>query len=139
MVALSPQNAPASGRPLILVADDMEDIRDMYAHYLSGQGFRPELACTGLEALSKASVLHPDVIVMDLNMPELDGWEATRRLKSSDLTRAIPVIALTGLAVSQSKQAALEAGCDGYLTKPCFPDTLADEIRRVLRRVRRGH
>jgi two-component system, cell cycle response regulator DivK len=139
MVALSPQGASASGRPLVLVADDMEDIRDMYAHYLSGQGFRPELACTGLEALSKASVLHPDVIVMDLNMPELDGWEATRRLKSSDITRAIPVIALTGLAVSQSKQAALEAGCDGYLTKPCFPDTLADEIRRVLRRVRRGH
>jgi two-component system cell cycle response regulator DivK len=138
-VALSPQGAAASGRPLVLVADDMEDIRDMYAHYLSGQGFRPELACTGLEALSKASVLHPDVIVMDLNMPELDGWEATRRLKSSDITRAIPVIALTGLAVSQSKQAALEAGCDGYLTKPCFPDTLADEIRRVLRRVRRGH
>ena len=139
MVTVSPRTAAAYVRPVILVADDMEDIRDMYAHYLTGQGFHAELACTGLEALSKASVLHPDVIVMDLNMPELDGWEATRRLKSNDVTRAIPVIALTGLAVSQSKQAALEAGCDGYLTKPCFPDTLADEIRRVLRRVRRSH
>jgi CheY-like chemotaxis protein len=139
MVTLSTQSAAVPGRPVVLVADDMEDIRDMYAHYLSGQGFHAELACTGLEALSKATVLHPDVIVMDLNMPELDGWEATRRLKSSDLTRAIPVIALTGLSISQSKQAALEAGCDGYLTKPCFPDTLADEIRRVLRRVRRSH
>jgi two-component system, cell cycle response regulator DivK len=80
-----------------------------------------------------------DVIVMDLNLPQLDGWEATRRLKANDLTRAIPVIALTGLSVRHSKSAALEAGCDGFLTKPCYPDALADEIRRVLRGWRRSH
>ena len=104
---MSPAQAtvPASSRPLILIVDDMPDIRDMYAEYL----------------------------------PELDGWEATRRLKANDLTRSIPVIALTGLSVRYSKSAALQAGCDGFLTKPCYPDALADEIRRVLRRWRRSH
>jgi two-component system, cell cycle response regulator DivK len=81
----------------------------------------------------------PDVIVMDLNLPELDGWEATRRLKANDLTRSIPVIALTGLSIQYSKAAALQAGCDGFLTKPCYPDALAGEIRRVLRGWRRSH
>ena len=138
---MSPAQAPvpASSRPLILIVDDMPDIRDMYAEYLSSQGFRPELAGDGFEALSKATVMSPDVIVMDLNLPELDGWEATRRLKANDITRSIPVIALTGLSVQYSKAAALEAGCDGFLTKPCYPDALADEIRRVLRRWRRSH
>lgn len=128
-----------SRRPLILIVDDVQDIRDLYAEYLANQGFRPELATNGFEALSKATVMGPDVIVMDLNLPELDGWEATRRLKANDLTRAIPVIALTGLSVGQSKAKAMEAGCDGYLTKPCYPDALADEIRRVLRGWRRSH
>jgi CheY-like chemotaxis protein len=139
---MSPAPAPtsaSSSRPLILIVDDMPDIRDMYAEYLSGQGFRPEIAGDGFEALSKATVMGPDVIVMDLNLPSLDGWEATRRLKANDLTRSIPVIALTGLSVRYSKAAALEAGCDGFLTKPCYPDALADEIRRVLRRWRRSH
>jgi CheY-like chemotaxis protein len=134
-----PASPSASRRPLILIVDDMEDIRDLYAAYLSGEGFRPEVATNGFEALSKATVMGPDVIVMDLNLPELDGWEATRRLKANDLTRSIPVIALTGLSVAHSKAAALEAGCDGFLTKPCFPDALADEIRRVLRGWRRSH
>jgi two-component system, cell cycle response regulator DivK len=138
---MSPTQATsaASRRPLILIVDDMPDIRDMYAEYLSGQGFRPELAGNGFEALSKATVMGPDVIVMDLNLPELDGWEATRRLKANELTRSIPVIALTGLSVQYSKAAALEAGCDGFLTKPCYPDALAGEIRRVLRGWRRSH
>jgi len=138
---MSPAPATPSGsrRPLILIVDDMPDIRDMYAQYLSGEGFRPEQASNGFEALSKATVMGPDVIVMDLNLPELDGWEATRRLKANDLTRCIPVIALTGLSISHSKAAALEAGCDGFLTKPCYPDALAGEIRRVLRGWRRSH
>jgi two-component system, cell cycle response regulator DivK len=135
----APATPSASRRPLILIVDDMPDIREMYAEYLSSQGFRPEQATDGFEALSKATVMGPDVIVMDLNLPELDGWEATRRLKANDITRSIPVIALTGLSVHHSKAAALEAGCDGFLTKPCYPDALADEIRRVLRGWRRSH
>jgi two-component system cell cycle response regulator DivK len=131
--------SPPSRRPLILIVDDMPDIRDMYSEYLAGAGFRPEQASNGFEALAKATVMGPDVIVMDLNLPELDGWEATRRLKANDLTRSIPVIALTGLSIQHSKAAALEAGCDGFLTKPCYPDALADEIRRVLRGWRRSH
>jgi len=129
----------AGSTPLILIVDDMPDIREMYAEYLASQGFRPEQAIDGFEALSKATVMGPDVIVMDLNLPELDGWEATRRLKANGLTCSIPVIALTGLSVHHSKAAALEAGCDGFLTKPCYPDALADEIRRVLRGWRRSH
>ena len=137
---MGPAATTSSGRrPLILIVDDMADIRDLYSVYLSKEGFHPECATNGFEALSKATVMGPDVIVMDLNLPELDGWEATRRLKANDLTRAIPVIALTGLSIAQSKAAALEAGCDGFLTKPCYPDTLADEIRRVLRGWRRSH
>jgi two-component system, cell cycle response regulator DivK len=135
----APATPSASRKPLILIVDDMPDIRDMYAEYLAGQGFHPEQASNGFEALSKATVMGPDVIVMDLNLPELDGWEATRRLKANDLTRSIPVIALTGLSVQYSKAAALEAGCDGFLTKPCYPDALAGEIRRVLRGWRRSH
>jgi CheY-like chemotaxis protein len=137
---MPPAPATSTGRrPLILIVDDMEDIRDLYSVYLSREGFRPECATNGFEALSKATVMGPDVIVMDLNLPELDGWEATRRLKANDLTRGIPVIALTGLSVAHSKAKALEAGCDGFLTKPCYPETLADEIRRVLRGWRRSH
>ena len=135
----APATPSAPRKPLILIVDDMPDIRDMYAEYLKAQGFRPEQACDGFEALSKATVMGPDVIVMDLNLPELDGWEATRRLKANDLTRSIPVIALTGLSVQYSKAAALEAGCDGFLTKPCYPDALVGEIRRVLRGWRRSH
>ena len=129
----------ASRKPLILIVDDMPDIRESVRGVPGRPGFHPELASNGFEAVSKATVMGPDVIVMDLNLPELDGWEATRRLKANDLTRSIPVIALTGLSVSHSKAAALEAGCDGFLTKPCYPDALAGEIRRVLRGWRRSH
>lgn len=136
-----PSVTPSRGgrKPLILIVDDVQDIRDMYAEHLSTHGFHPEVATNGFEALSKAAVMTPDVIVMDLNMPQLDGWEATRRLKANDVTRGIPVIALTGLSVGDSKEAAMQAGCDGFLTKPCYPDTLTEEIRRVLKGWRRSH
>lgn len=118
--------------PLILVVDDSEDNRDVYAQYLLFSGFRVEMAVDGLEAVEKASSLHPDLIVMDLAMPRLDGWEATRRIKGEPSTSRIPVIALTGNADSESKRRTQEAGCSGYLTKPCLPDVLVSEIRRLL-------
>src|SRR5687768_7774390 len=118
--------------PLVLVVDDSEDNRDVYAQYLLFSGFRVEMAGDGVEAIEKASCLHPDVIVMDLAMPRLDGWEATRRLKGEPATSSIPVIALTGNADSESKRRTQEAGCSGFLTKPCLPDVLVSEIRRLL-------
>lgn len=118
--------------PLVLVVDDSEDNRDVYAQYLRFSGFRVEMAVDGVEAVEKAASLRPDVIVMDLAMPRLDGWEAARRIKAAPATSHVPIIALTGNADSESKRRTQEAGCSGYLTKPCLPDVLVSEIRRLL-------
>jgi two-component system, cell cycle response regulator DivK len=128
----APTTPPASRRPLILIVDDMPDIRDMYAEYLAGQGFRPEQASNGFEALSKATVMGPDVIVMDLNLPELDGWEATRRVREAEQTRKVPIIALTAHAMSGDREKAMAAGCDDYDTKPVELDRLLGKIQALL-------
>lgn len=119
-------------QPLVLLVDDSEDNREVYAQYLTLSGFRVEIAVDGVEAVEKAASLKPDVIVMDLAMPRLDGWEATRRIKAAPATSGIPVIALTGNADSESKRRSQEVGCSGYLTKPCLPDVLVSEIRRLV-------
>lgn len=118
--------------PLVLLVDDSEDNREVYAQYLALSGFRVEIAVDGVEAVEKAASVIPDVIVMDLAMPRLDGWEATRRIKAAPATSGIPVIALTGNADATSKRRTQEAGCSGFLTKPCLPDVLVSEIRRLL-------
>jgi two-component system cell cycle response regulator DivK len=89
-------------------------------------------AANGQEALDKAFKTRPDLVVMDLSLPGLDGWEATRRLKGDARTRDVPVVAVTGHALSGSGDRAREAGCDSYLAKPCLPADLVAEIRRVL-------
>ncbi|HET9316049.1 MAG TPA: response regulator [Vicinamibacteria bacterium] len=122
----------AKSAPLVLIVDDFEDNREMYAQYLRFHGYDVAEADNGQEALRQASGLHPDVIVMDLSLPGMDGWEATRRLKQDAATRDIPVIALTGHALTGSEHTAREAGCDRFLTKPCAPSVLGQEIRRVL-------
>jgi CheY-like chemotaxis protein len=118
---------------LVLVVDDHEDAREGYAHLLAANGYRAEIAADGLQAVEKAEALHPDLIVMDLSMPGLNGWEATRRLKTQEATRGIPVIALTAHVVGHAREVAIAAGCDAFLTKPCFPDDLLREIARLLR------
>ena len=120
-------------RLLALVVDDDVDTREMYGMYLRTSGFRVVLATNGIEAIELSEREHPDVIVMDLMMPHLDGWEATRRLKADGRTRRIPIIACSGVGIGSSAERALDAGCDGYLTKPCLPEHLLAEIRRVLR------
>ncbi len=119
-------------RGLILVVDDVADNRDIYTQYLVHEGFQVALAGDGQEALDKAHQLAPDLIVMDLSLPVMDGWEATRRLKQDGITKNIPVIALTAHAQSEVAQTAGEAGCDRFITKPCAPDDLAREIVRML-------
>jgi two-component system cell cycle response regulator DivK len=117
---------------LVLLVDDDPDNRDIYVQFLTYSGLRVEEADNGHEALDKAFTLRPDVIVMDLSLPGLDGWEATRRLKQDPRTRDIPVIALTGHALAGHCTGAFDAGCDAFITKPCLPDRLLDEIRAII-------
>ncbi len=84
--------------PLILIVDDYQDAREMYAEYLKASGFRVAEARTGFEAVAKARELKPDVVLMDLSLPGIDGWEATRQLKADQSTMHIPVVAITGHA-----------------------------------------
>ena len=118
--------------PLVLVVDDMEDGREICAEYLAFRQYRVATAADGFEALAKAAELLPDIILMDLSLPGIDGWETTRRLKGDDLTRHIPVVALTAHALRSAHDQAVEAGCDAVITKPVLPKDLEAEIRRIL-------
>jgi CheY-like chemotaxis protein len=123
--------------PLILVVDDYQDAREMYAEYLQFSGFRVAEARNGNEAVEQAFALKPDLILMDLSLPGMDGWEATRQLKSDERTRHIPVVALTGHALAGASEGAKKAGCDSFVTKPCLPDDLVVEVRRMLNAVQK--
>jgi len=117
---------------LVLVVEDYQDAREMYAAYLQFSGFRVAEATNGFEAIEQALELRPDIILMDLALPKMDGWEATRRLKSDDRTKHIPIVALTGHALAGHAEGARQAGCDAFVTKPCLPDALVAEIHRML-------
>jgi len=127
---------PARERQLVLVVEDYQDAREMYAAYLQFSGFDVAEAGNGVEAVEKATELLPDIVLMDLALPRMDGWEATRRLKGDPRTRHIPIVALTGHALAGHAEGAREAGCDSFVTKPCLPDALVAEIRRLLDRPR---
>jgi two-component system, cell cycle response regulator DivK len=118
--------------PLVLVVEDYQDAREMYVAYLQFSGYRVAEATNGEEAIERARALIPDIILMDLALPKMDGWEATRRLKADERTRHIPVVALTGHALEGHADGAREAGCDAFVTKPCLPDELVAEIKRML-------
>lgn len=117
---------------LVLVVEDYQDAREMYAAYLQFSGYRVAQATNGVEAIEKTLELLPDIILMDLALPKMDGWEATRRLKSDDRTKHIPIVALTGHALAGHAEGARQAGCDSFVTKPCLPDALVAEIRKML-------
>jgi len=124
--------------PLILVVDDYQDAREMYAEYLQFSGFRVAEARNGNEAVAQAFSLRPDLILMDLSLPGMDGWEATRVLKADERTKHIPVVALTGHALAGASEGARKAGCDSFVTKPCLPDDLVVEVRRMLETVKKA-
>jgi two-component system cell cycle response regulator DivK len=119
-------------QPLVLVVEDYQDAREMYAAYLQFSGYRVAEATNGFEAIEKTVELLPDIILMDLALPRMDGWEATRRLKLDERTRHIPIVALTGHALAGHAEGARQAGCDSFVTKPCLPDALVAEIQRML-------
>jgi CheY-like chemotaxis protein len=119
-------------RPCVLLVDDYPDAREMYGEYLEFSGFDIVQAANGAEAIQLAIDRQPDIILMDLSLPVMDGWEATRRLKADTRTSNIPVVALTGHALDGISEGARKAGCDAFVTKPCLPEDLVVEIRRVL-------
>jgi two-component system cell cycle response regulator DivK len=129
---------PRSSPELVLLVEDDEDNRAMYRCYLEWEGFRVVEATDGLQALGQAAAATPAVIVMDLALPRLDGWQAVRRLKADPRTRHIPVIALTAHAFVGDAKQAKAAGCDGYLAKPCLPEDLSRAIRSFIRATRSG-
>ena len=124
--------------PLVLVVDDFEDGRTLCAEYLQFRGYRVATAEDGQDALDKAFELRPDLILMDLSLPILDGWEATRRLRQDARTEEIPVVALTAHALQGAIEEAKSAGCVAVLTKPIEPAFLAAEVQRVLAESGRG-
>jgi CheY-like chemotaxis protein len=119
-------------RPLLLIAEDDQALRGMYAKHLSISGFDVIEAANGADAIENTSTRQPDVVLMDLSLPVIDGWEATRRLKSDVRTAHIPVLALTAYDSSGELQRATHAGCDWFIPKPCPPDALLAEVRRIL-------
>jgi two-component system, cell cycle response regulator DivK len=118
--------------PLVLVVDDVDHGREIFAEYLEFRGFRVATAVDGLEAIAKTYELRPDIILMDLSLPGIDGWEATRRLKQDPRTSAIPIIAVTAHALASAHDKARAAGCNAVVTKPCLPKELEEEVRRQL-------
>ena len=117
---------------LVLVVEDYQDAREMYAAYLQFSGYEVAEAVDGVQAIEKAVELLPDIILMDLALPKMDGWEATRQLKSDPRTSHIPIVALTGHALAGHAERAKKAGCDAFVTKPCLPDALVAEIQKML-------
>ena len=115
----------------ILIVEDVDLNRELLVQLLE-ERYRLVLAQDGQAAIQKAVEAGPDLILMDLSLPRMDGWEATRRLKNDDLTRHIPIVALTGHALAGHAEGAREAGCDAFVTKPCLPDALVAEIKRML-------
>jgi two-component system cell cycle response regulator DivK len=116
----------------VLVVEDYADAREMYSEYLRLSGFEVVEATNGLEAVERAIATLPDVILMDFSLPVIDGWEATRRLKADPRTSHIPVVALTGHDLADGAEGARRAGCERFVTKPCLPDDLVQEVEGVL-------
>lgn len=126
--------ADVQSQALILVVDDYEDAREMYASFLEKAGYRVAQASDGQEALDSVARDKPALVVMDLSMPVLDGWEATRRIKADAASADVRVIAVTGHATDNGLRRATEAGADAVLTKPCAPETILAGIMALLGR-----
>ena len=116
----------------ILLVEDNELNRDMLSRRLMRKGYAVVCALDGLEAVSLAALEQPDLILMDMRLPELDGWEATRRIKSAPDTQSIPIIALTAHAMAGDRDQALAAGCDDYDTKPIDLKRLLGKMKAIL-------
>ena len=124
-----------NGTVLILIVEDNEANQLLASTVLEREGFRVELAANSVEALEKLNSTPPDLILMDVQLPGQDGLSLTRRLKADQKTTAIPIVALTALAMLGDKERTIDAGCVGYIPKPINTRTFAAEVRRYLPRV----
>jgi two-component system, cell cycle response regulator DivK len=118
--------------PRLLYVEDNEMNRDMLSRRLQRRGFEVLIAGDGEQGVTLAAAEKPDLILMDMSLPVLDGWEATRRIKAAPATRRIPVIGLTAHAMATDRDRCLEAGCDDYDTKPVELGRLLEKIERLL-------
>ena len=118
----------------VLLVEDNEMNRDMLSRRLARKGYEVVIAVDGRVGVDMASSERPDIILMDMNLPIIDGWDATRRIKASPDTQAIPIIALTAHAMTGDSDKAMEAGCDDYDTKPVELPRLLEKIERLLGR-----
>ncbi len=128
--------AQGPGR-LVLVVEDFEDAREMYAEFFRFAGYRVQTAATGREALEKIQTQRPDIIVMDISLPQISGTEITRLLKADPGTRDIPVLALSAHAGEKHTREALAAGVDEYCPKPCSAEEVEVRIRKLLQKKHR--
>ena len=117
----------------ILLVEDNEMNRDMLSRRLQRRGYHVVIAVNGRQGVALAGSEHPELILMDISLPDLDGWEATRRIKASPETRSIPVIALTAHAMSGDREKSLEAGCEDYDTKPVDMERLLRKMQALLK------
>ena len=118
--------------PRILLIEDNEMNRDMLSRRLERKGYETIIAVDGQEGVEKAETEKPDLVLMDMSLPVLDGWEATRKLKSNSVTQNIPIIGLSAHAMSGDREKAIEAGCDDYDTKPVELPRLLEKIETLL-------
>ncbi len=125
-------SAPQQTRTILLVEDNPHN-RKIFSGMLTHHGFKVREAETGELALQAVAEELPDLILMDLSIPGVDGWECTRRLKADPRTRPIPIIALTAHAMRGDEERAIAAGCDGYLAKPISPKKVVEEVKRYLK------
>jgi CheY-like chemotaxis protein len=125
--------------PRILIVDDNEMNRDTLSRRLERKGYTITMAVDGGAGVDQAAAEIPDLILMDMSLPVLDGWEATRRLKANPVTKHIPVIALTAHAMTGDRDRAMEAGCDDYDTKPIDLARLLSKIEKLLRKNKAAH
>ena len=122
----------------ILLVEDNETNRDMLSRRLIRRGFEVVMAFDGRQAVEMAAAETPDLILMDMSLPEVDGWEATRQIRAAPATRTVPIIALTAHAMAGDRDKALEAGCDDYDTKPIELERLLGKIQALLGRNNHG-
>jgi CheY-like chemotaxis protein len=116
----------------VLFVDDDSAAREGFTSYLASFGYDVMAAATGQQALTLASTWTPEVIVLDLGLPDIDGWEVARQLKAARLTTTIPIIALTASDLPHERVSAMRAGCDRHIAKPCVPADLVDAIERCI-------
>ena len=115
----------------VLLVEDFEPTRELYRLCLTSSGYEVLEAQTGADAIAVATAEQPDIILMDIGLPDIDGWQATAALKSDARTESIPVIAITAHALQDERERSKHVGCDGFVTKPCLPTALIAEIERI--------